>query len=112
LWLPFLGQQSAVIFGPEYMANKYDCAVVYATVSNYKRGYYKVQLEVLVTDSKHLHYQELSQLHVQKLEQTILQKPSNWLWSHKRWKHKQPANWPQLSTALQQKFETTFSKHA
>ncbi|MDP4738889.1 MAG: lysophospholipid acyltransferase family protein [Crocinitomicaceae bacterium] len=112
LWLPFLGQQSAVIFGPEYMANKYDCAVIYATVSNSKRGYYKVQLEVLVKDSKQLQYQELSQLHVQKLEQTILQKPGNWLWSHKRWKHKQPENWPQLSAALQQKFETTFSKHA
>jgi KDO2-lipid IV(A) lauroyltransferase len=112
LWLPFLGQQSAVIFGPEYMANKYDCAVVYVNISNSKRGHYNVLLEVLVTDSKQLQYQELTQLHVQKLEQTILQKPGNWLWSHKRWKHMQPANWPQLSTTLQQKFETTFRQNA
>jgi KDO2-lipid IV(A) lauroyltransferase len=112
LWLPFLGQQSAVIFGPEYMANKYNCTVVYVNISNSKRGYYNVLLEVLVTDSKQLQYQELTQLHVQKLEQTILQKPGNWLWSHKRWKHKQPANWPQLSTTLQQKFETTFRQNA
>jgi KDO2-lipid IV(A) lauroyltransferase len=111
LWLPFLGQQSAVIFGPEYMANKYDCAVIYVNISNYKRGYYNVLLEVLVTDSKQLQYQELTQLHVQKLEQAIHQKPGNWLWSHKRWKHKQPANWPQLSTTLQQKFENTFRKN-
>ncbi len=112
LWLPFLGQQSAVIFGPEYMANKYDCAVVYVNLSNSKRGHYNVRLEVLVTDSKQFQYQELTQLHVQKLEQTILQKPGNWLWSHKRWKHKQPANWPQLSTTLRQKFETTFRQNA
>jgi KDO2-lipid IV(A) lauroyltransferase len=112
LWLPFLGQQSAVIFGPEYMANKYDCAVVYVNISNSNRGHYNVRLEVLVSDSKQLQYQELTQLHVQKLEHTILQKPGNWLWSHKRWKHKQPANWAQLSTTLQQKFETTFRKNA
>ena len=112
LWLPFLGQQSAVIFGPEYMANKYNCTVVYVNISNSKRGYYNVLLEVLVTDSKQLQYQELTQLHVQKLEQAIHLKPGNWLWSHKRWKHKQPANWPQLSTTLQQKFETTFRQNA
>jgi KDO2-lipid IV(A) lauroyltransferase len=111
LWLPFLGQQSAVIFGPEYMANKYDCAVIYVNVFNSKRGHYNVLLEVLAADSKQLQYQELTQLHVQKLEQAIHQKPGNWLWSHKRWKHKQPANWPQLSTTLQQKFENTFRKN-
>ena len=112
LWLPFLGRESGVIFGPEYMANLNDCAVVFASISNTKRGYYNIQLEVLVEDAKKLKYQDLTQLHLQKLEAQIRHNPARWLWSHKRWKHQQPANWQQTSQSLQQKFESKFRKHA
>lgn len=108
LWLPFLGQESAVIFGPEYMANLYDCAVIFTNITNYKRGYYNITLEVLVEKSKTLTYQELTQLHLQQLEAQIHQNLARWLWSHKRWKHQKPANWAQISQALQQKFEQKF----
>jgi KDO2-lipid IV(A) lauroyltransferase len=111
LWLPFLGQQSAVIFGPEYMANKYDCAVVFADISNSKRGYYKIQLKLIVEESKNLPYQELTKLHVKKLEQQILDNPARWLWSHKRWKHQQPSNWPEIQQQLQAQFEGKFRSH-
>jgi KDO2-lipid IV(A) lauroyltransferase len=112
LWLPFLGRESGVIFGPEYMANLNDCAVVFASISNTKRGYYNIQLDVLVEDAKKLKYQDLTQLHLQKLEAQIQQNPARWLWSHKRWKHQKPANWNQSSQLLQQKFESKFRKHA
>ncbi|MFM7644730.1 MAG: lysophospholipid acyltransferase family protein [Sphingomonadales bacterium] len=108
LWLPFLGKESGVIFGPEYMANLYDCTVVFADISNYKRGYYSVQLEILVEDSLTLPYQELTRLHLQKLEAQILRNPARWLWSHKRWKHQKPAHWAQTIQTLQRKFEQKF----
>ena len=108
LWLPFLGQESAVIFGPEYMANLYDCAVIFTNITNYKRGYYNITLEVLVEKTKELPYQALTRLHLQKLEAQIRQNPARWLWSHKRWKHQKPANWAQTSQALQKKFEQKF----
>lgn len=111
LWLPFLGQESGVIFGPEYMANRYNCIVVFANVSCCKRGYYNVELEVLVEDSNQLNYQDITRLHLQKLEAQIQQNPARWLWSHKRWKHQKPANWNQTSLLLQQKFESKFRKH-
>ncbi|MFM7007654.1 MAG: lysophospholipid acyltransferase family protein [Flavobacteriales bacterium] len=111
LWLPFLGKESGVIFGPEYMANLYDCTVVFVSIKNAKRGYYHIQLEVLVEDAKKLNYQDLTRLHLQKLEAQILQNPARWLWSHKRWKHQQPANWAQTSQSLQQKFESKFRQH-
>lgn len=112
LWLPFLGQDSAVIFGPEYMANLHDCAVVFAEISNYKRGNYSVKIEVLVEESRPLPYQKITQLHLQKLEAQIEQNPARWLWSHKRWKHQKPANWAHTSQALQQKFEAKFRQNA
>lgn len=111
LWLPFLNRESAVIFGPEYMANKYDCTVVYANIKNYKRGYYDIQLEVLVEDSRSLKYEELTRLHVQKLEAAIEQNPSRWLWSHRRWKHQKPDNLDEIKSVLRQKFEQTFRTH-
>lgn len=111
LWLPFLGQESGVIFGPEYMANLYDCIVIFANISRYKRGYYNIEIEVLVEDANQLNYQDLTRLHLQKLEAQIQQNPARWLWSHKRWKHQKPANWQQTSQLLQHKFETKFRKH-
>lgn len=111
LWLPFLDRETAVIFGPEYMANKYDCAVVFVNISNSKRGYYNIQLEVLVNESKKLPYQALTQLHVQKLEQQILVNPARWLWSHKRWKQQKPSQWDQTLQELEKKFESNFRDH-
>jgi KDO2-lipid IV(A) lauroyltransferase len=93
------------------MANKYDCAVVFADISNSKRGYYNIQLKLIVEESKNLPYQELTQLHVQKLEQQILDNPARWLWSHKRWKHQQPSNWPEIQQQLQAQFEGKFRSH-
>ena len=111
LWLPFLGRETPVIFGPEYMANTYDCAVIFANISNSKRGYYNIKLELIVEESKNLPYQELTQLHVQKLEQQILHNPARWLWSHKRWKHKKPSHWNQTLDELEKKFESKFRNH-
>jgi KDO2-lipid IV(A) lauroyltransferase len=111
LWLPFLGRETPVIFGPEYMANKHNCAVVFANISSLKRGYYNMQLELIVEESKNLPYQELTQLHVQKLEQQILTNPARWLWSHKRWKHNKPNNWPAQIAELRNTFEAKFRSH-
>jgi KDO2-lipid IV(A) lauroyltransferase len=112
LWLPFLGRDTAVIFGPEYMANQFNCAVAYVNISNSKRGFYNIQLEVLANDSKTLSYQEITKLHAQKLEQQILDNPARWLWSHKRWKHQKPSNWNLTSRELEKKFESKFRNHA
>jgi KDO2-lipid IV(A) lauroyltransferase len=112
LWIPFLHQNTAVIFGPEYMANKFDCSVVFADIKHSKRGCYNVNIEVLVKDPKKLNYQALTQMHVQKLGQQIINNPTRWLWSHKRWKHQQPANWQNQLQMLKSRFEEKFRRNA
>jgi KDO2-lipid IV(A) lauroyltransferase len=94
------------------MANKFNCSVVFADIKHSKRGYYNVNIEVLVKDSKTLHYQELTRMHVQKLEQQIKDNPTRWLWSHKRWKHQQPANWQNQLQMLKSRFEEKFRRNA
>lgn len=86
-WVNFLNRDTAVIFGPEYLAKKYDLPVVYYTVTKEKRGVYKATL-VPVTDNPSEEKEgAITEKHVALLEEEINTKPAYWLWSHKRWKH-------------------------
>ena len=87
-WLTFLNQETAVLRGPASYAKNYDLAFMYVHISRIKRGYYHVEvipLNMHPSDTKANH---LSQQYMQQLEKMIRQEPANWLWSHKRWKHR------------------------
>lgn len=87
-WTNFLNQDTAVYMGIEKMARKYDLAVMYFRIDKAKRGYYTVDIEVLTEDPMSLKEYELTEMHLKKLEEQIIERPELWLWSHKRWKHK------------------------
>ncbi len=87
-WTTFLNQDTPVFWGTEKIAQKFNYPVVYVTIKRLKRGFYEVDSEVLVTDSKNTKEGEISELHTRKLEQDIISQPEIWLWSHRRWKHK------------------------
>jgi KDO2-lipid IV(A) lauroyltransferase len=109
-WTNFLGIESPIIFGPEYLANAYDCAVVYVNITNYKRGFYKVSFKVITEDAKQLDYGQITEKHASFLETAIAQDPSRWLWSHKRWKRQVPSDLNTLKTKAKVRFEERFRK--
>lgn len=84
----FLNQDSAMIYGAEYFAKKYDFPVFYYQVIQDKPGYYHVELELISETPQHTEYGEITVKYVQLLEKTIQNKPQYWLWSHKRWKNR------------------------
>lgn len=84
----FLNQDSAMIYGAEYFAKKYDFPVFYYQVIQDKPGYYHVELELISDTPQHTEYGEITVKYVQLLEKTIQHKPQYWLWSHKRWKNR------------------------
>jgi len=54
-----------------------------------KRGYYQVNYHrILPDDDKFKEYEVVRKFH-KMLEDTINKRPSNWLWSHKRWKNQE-----------------------
>lgn len=95
-WMNFLHQQTAVAFGTEAMANEFDFAVVFFKLSKVKRGYYKMNLQLITENPKTLDWGEITELHTQLLEKEILKNPANWIWSHKRWKRTLPTDFEAL----------------
>jgi KDO2-lipid IV(A) lauroyltransferase len=107
-WMGFLQQPTPILFGVEQMANEFDLSVVYITMKKIKRGQYSVEFQVLTEDPKSLSYGVLTEKHVKLLEESIIDQPCNWLWSHKRWKREIPADLDALKAAQKSKFEAKY----
>jgi len=89
-WTTFLNQETAVFVGPEKLAVKFNYPVVYMNIQRTKRGYYEIIPELLFSNPGETSENEISEVFTKRLEKQIIQDPSTWLWSHKRWKHKRP----------------------
>ena len=86
-WIPFLNQDTAVLRGPSYYAIKHNIPLLFIESQRVKRGYYTMNVTTLTETPQEYSPEELTSLYVKKLEDTILENPEQWLWSHKRWKH-------------------------
>jgi len=89
-WTTFLGVETAVYFGAEQWAHKYDAAVVYGAVSRKGRGRYEVDFRLVEENVKGLEKGHVIDRCLGELEEEVRKAPSDWLWSHKRWKHRKP----------------------
>ena len=87
-WTTFLNQETSVYLGPEKIATKMNCAVLFCSVQKVKRGKYELHLEELCTNPEKTTEGEITSLYLRKMEQTINENPEYWLWTHRRWKHK------------------------
>ena len=87
-WTTFLNQDTPVFLGVEKLARRYNMAVVYYEIRRVKRGYYEVDVTLITENAAETAEYEITNRHVQLLEETIRRNPPYWLWSHRRWKHK------------------------
>lgn len=109
-WMNFLNQETAIVFGPEQIANKYNQACVFLRMNKIKRGYYQIELE-LITDNPHsLNWGELTEKHARLLEEMIIKNPEQWIWSHNRWKREIPSDIETLKKTQKSKFESKFRR--
>ena len=107
-WMNFLNQKTAVLFGTEQMANDYNFVVVFFVVHKIKRGFYELELKLITKDAKTLNWGEITEIHTNLLENEINKNPSQWLWSHKRWKREIPEDLEELQRKQKKKFEERF----
>jgi Kdo2-lipid IVA lauroyltransferase/acyltransferase len=86
-WYPFFGKPAPFAKGPEKTAKSLDAAIVTVNFYKTRRGYYNIDCSILTTKPKEFAEGEITRQLVQFVEDCIRKNPSNYLWSHRRWKH-------------------------
>jgi KDO2-lipid IV(A) lauroyltransferase len=92
IWTDFFGKDTAFLHGPETISRRFDNIIVFFDVRRKKRGFYEVYLDILLEDPRSLAEGEIIARYARRLEKRIRDQPSDWLWTHKRWKHKRNRN--------------------
>lgn len=87
-WNSFMGITVPVHTGAEMLAKKLDMTVVFFKVKKIKRGYYETTFETLAENPKDFKDYEISDAFLKLVEKQILEAPQYYLWTHKRWKHR------------------------
>jgi Kdo2-lipid IVA lauroyltransferase/acyltransferase len=87
-WARFLNQDTGFFIGAEKISKSLDCVVVFVDIVRVKRGHYFASLTDISDNPKDTNEFEITEKYVRMLEKHIIENPDNWLWSHKRWKHK------------------------
>jgi len=91
-WTEFMGIKVPVFSGPESMARKMDLAVVFLKVVKVKRGYYEATFIPITTAGKSTNEHEITDKFLRLTEQQIRENPPYYLWTHRRWKHRNKAD--------------------
>ena len=91
-WTTFLHQETGFFRGAEILARRNDLTVLYADFSRdtTRRGYYNVEISLVTDACQALGKNKILEKQIRLLEADINAQPFNWLWSHRRWKHRRP----------------------
>ena len=87
-WTTFLNQDTGFMDGAERIAKLMDFPVFYCELKKQRRGYCRVEFDLIIETPKETADGEITELFARRLEQTIRREPAYWFWSHKRWKLK------------------------
>ena len=87
-WTEFLHRDTPFYPGTERLARSQTLPVFYVDLVRVRRGYYKATFS-LISEPPYTTVPNgaILERYRDLLEETIRQHPSDWLWSHKRWKH-------------------------
>ncbi|HLN20037.1 MAG TPA: lysophospholipid acyltransferase family protein [Bacteroidales bacterium] len=91
-WTKFLNQDTPMYMGAEKIAERYDMAVMFFHIKKVSRGHYVLSPELLFEHTAGLPDHIITEAHVKRLEEIIKENPQYWIWTHRRWKHKKPAD--------------------
>lgn len=85
-WVNFFGRLTPFVVGPEKGAKEKNTVVLFGHFYKVKRGYFKVDLELITTTPREFANGQLTQIFAEHVERAVRKTPANYLWSHRRWK--------------------------
>ena len=87
-WTNFMGIMVPCYTGAEMLAKRLDFSLTYLKVTKMKRGFYEAEFLKLSDNPQEVENYKITDLFHQNLEAQIRNAPEYYLWTHKRWKHK------------------------
>jgi KDO2-lipid IV(A) lauroyltransferase len=101
-WSRFFDINVPVHTGAEMFAKKYDLVVINYVAKKIKRGYYEVEFQLITDKAKDFKDYDITEKFLKLTEKNIRQQPEFYLWSHKRFKHKDKfEEWQELIKNIQ-----------
>jgi KDO2-lipid IV(A) lauroyltransferase len=83
-----MGIKVPMYTGAETLAKKLDMAVVFLNAKRIKRGYYEARFKTIAENPRDYKDYEITDMFFKLVEQQIQDDPQYYLWTHKRWKHR------------------------
>ncbi len=91
-WTTFLNQDTSFYTSADRLAAQLDCAVLYVGIRRARRGYYEVTFTELpdgrVAAGAPAGTFPVTEAFARQLEKDMRASPEQYLWTHRRWKHK------------------------
>jgi KDO2-lipid IV(A) lauroyltransferase len=87
-WNEFFGVQVPMHTGAEMLAKRFDLVVINYITRKVKRGYYETEFQLITDAPKEFEDYQITDKYTRLTENNIKQQPALYLWSHKRFKHR------------------------
>ena len=84
-WTPFLGIETPLLFGVEKHAVQYHLPAIYLHVKDMGHQCH-INFSLICKSGKETEYGFITKKYAELLEKQIVDDPTQWLWSHRRWK--------------------------
>ena len=87
-WREFFGIKVPVHTGAEMLSKRFNYVVINYVAKKVKRGYYEVEFELITDTPKNFENYQITDKYTELTEKNIKQQPELYLWSHRRFKHR------------------------
>jgi KDO2-lipid IV(A) lauroyltransferase len=87
-WSNFFNIHVPIHTGGEMLAKKFDFVMINYVAKKVKRGYYEVEFELITENPTSFKNYDLTEKYLAITEKNIREQPEFYLWSHKRFKHR------------------------
>ena len=87
-WREFFDIKVPIHTGAEMLSKRFDLVVINYVTKRVKRGYYTTEFQLITDTPKEFKDYQITDLYTELTEKNILEQPEYYLWSHKRFKHR------------------------
>ena len=84
--LNFFSEPASTTTIPAQLVKKFDCKIVPIYIERIDKFYYKMKINRPLNFNKDQSIENISAILNAELEKMVLKRPSQWIWSHDRWK--------------------------